>query len=476
MYKNNPTVFKRPFIIVMVAIVALILSACGGEDKAEISGSSNSPTDSNESSNSDTSTSSDSSTENVSFSADSIFADIRVPSTNDLMLPAVPELEGSLIFSRGGSLYHGAFDGEAAQFLVADISAATVDLSPNGEYVAYTSPGVRRLKMLFQDLESTEITELVPISGSFRQIAGHITGWSPDQQWVIVNDTIGPKQTVVSVDGATSYELGDSVYPMWLSDNRVLLVDVDLPLIQAAQNFEPQVVEDFSVYDPSTEELTALDIPTDAVQSPLDYNGIVVALESEGLTLADTPDLFGYTVFDSDDASRYTVQLPQTTQSFTPEHCNVWTIDKLSEDGTVETAYSAEDVLWITDLTLLVDRSILFLQWSAPDCSPDDMEIALMRMMPDGETVQVVNGISRIEEGRNNLNVLPFNQGHRYAISPDGQYVVYPTGNNETMSAKLNLTDINTGETITLLEAASASSANAFMDNDMFRSVFWVAD
>jgi hypothetical protein len=388
----------------------------------------------------------------------------------------LPELDGSLVFTRGTSIYHADFDGQSAEILVSGISAATVDLSPDGDYVAYTSPGIRRLKMLYHNLASNDLIELASVSGTLRQVAGHITGWSPDGQWVIVNDVIGPKYHVISIDGTMTHELGDVVYPMWLEDNRVLLIVVDRTLINAAFSFEPQLVIGASIFDPTTEETTELDLDMEAVAYPLDYNGISVTIQSEGLRLAQTTDAIGYSVVLPNEDVRLSVQIPEANLSFKPEQCNVWTIDKLTDEGDIETVYTASEIMWITDLTVLPDESVLFLEWSSEGCSVDGMRLVLKRWMPTGDVIQVVEGISRIEDGRNNLNLLIFNQGHRYTVSPDGQYVVWPSGDIDHRPAHLNLTAIDTGETLTLLEANSGGSANNFMDNDMFRSVFWVAE
>lgn len=472
---QRESAIRQLWPIILIVVFAMVISACGGDDEPKASGSSSNESNSESSSNQGDSTSSDALV-NSEFDSDSDFASVALPEMNELALPSLPDLSGSLVFTRGRSLYRGAFNGESAEIVVSDISAATVDVSPDGQYVAYTSPGIRRLKMLFQQLDTSEITELSPVSGNFRQVAGHITGWSPDEEWVIVNDVIGPRYFVVSIDGATSVELDNTVYPMWLEDNRVLLIEVDRTLLDAAQSFQPQLVVGASVFDPTTQETAELDLDMEAVAFPLDYNGISVTIQSEGLRLAPSSDVVGYSVVLPDEGSRLSVQLPEANRGFTPEQCNVWTIDKLTEDGTIETVYTADEVMWLTDLTVLSDESVLFLEWSSVDCTPDGMQLALKRLMLDGDVVQVVEGISRIEDGRNNLNLLVFNQAHRYTVSPDGQYVVWPGGDIDNRPAGLNLTDINTGETMTLLQANSGTDANAFMDNDMFRSVFWVEE
>jgi hypothetical protein len=256
----------------------------------------------------------------------------------------------------------------------------------------------------------------------------------------------------------------------------VLLIVVDRTLIDAAFAFEPQLVVGASLFDPATQESTDLELDMAAVAFPLDYNGIAASIQAEGLQLAPIADAVGYSVILPDDGSRLSVQIPEANLSFKPEQCNVWTIDKLTDNGDIETVYTASEIMWITDLTVLPDESVLFLEWSSEGCSVDGMRLALKRLMPSGDVVQVVEGISRIEDGRNNLNLLIFNQGHRFTVSPDGQYVVWPSGDIDHNPAQLNLTDIDTGETLVLLEALSGGGANAFMDNDMFRSVFWVAE
>ena len=62
----------------------------------------------------------------------------------------------------------------------------------------------------------------------------------------------------------------------------------------------------------------------------------------------------------------------------------------------------------------------------------------------------------------------------RYALSPDQRYVVWVGGSADMGETSVNLTDLATGETVTLLaEEHGDLDVYAFNANQLFRRVYW---
>lgn len=449
----------------LIILMSGVLVGCGGEKKATISSAN---------------------TTSRSTAATSIAADVPTPTDDPLLtglseptpdglsLPAIPELTGTVYFTRGNTLYSAQFDGQAATEIISTISAATVEV--NERYLAYTSPGDTRLKMIQTDLQSQTSIELTRITGKLRQVRGHIIGWSPDGEWTVLVDVIGLRWVLVSHDAATVRELGDAVSPFWLNDNSLLLLEIDPPLGQVLigqQLTESQRVVGFQRLDPTTGDSRELNISPAIMAHSSDYLGLVRAVTSAGLELAYPAELSGYLARVGE--QWWAVQLPSDLLRFQPRPCDTWSIASWGVGADPQTVYEASNILWFSDLTPLGDGSVLFLEWAYVDCDiQGTMTVRLLRWLPDGTVVEVAPDVSPIEDGRNNLNLMIYNQSRRFAVSSDESYVLWPSGGLTSGHAELRLTSLQSGTTVAVLAAAPRRDSNAYLDTAMFNAVFWV--
>lgn len=451
-------------ILLLLLVAALV--ACGGEKEAEVT-----------SANIDTArNTSPTSVNNNAASVDSTspLAGLSQPEPDALTLPDVPELTGTVYFTSGTTLYQAQFDGQPATPLVTDISSATVEINPR--YLAYTSPGERRLRMIQTDLETHQSVELTTIGGKLRQVRGHIWGWSPDNEWALVVDVLGQRWVVVNHDATIAYEVGNASTGVWLSDNRLLLMELNPPFSQLGFTTIPdegQQVVGLSILDPVSGETSALNLSPEVMSAAYDYLGLIEALPSVGLSLAPVPDLTGYVA--QVDGAWWAVQLPRDVLAFQPHPCDTWSIASVTEGADPQTVYQATDVVWISDLTPLSDGSVLFLEWAYVACDiQGTMTVRLLQWLPTGEVMEVTPAVSPIEEGRNNLSLMIFTQSRRFAVSPDEQYVLWPAGGLESGVAELRVTELSTGVTATVIAAGLRRDSNAYLDTAMFSAVFWV--
>lgn len=451
--------------LAFILSLIVVLVACGGGQEAEVSSA-------NITASRSTPTTVMSSDTQPS-PADSVLAAFGAPTADDFTLPLVPELAGTLYFTSGTTLYKAAFDGNTATPIITDISAATVET--NERYLAYTSPGERRLRMVQTDLETQTSVELTTISGKLRQVRGHILGWSPNGEWALVVDVIGLRWVLVNRDASTSYELGDGASPFWLADNTLLVVKLDPPLgtvLLGLQIAEAQHVIGFDQLDPVTGERTELNLSPSIMAHQGDYIGLLKGLSAAGLALAYPAELSGYLAQGAE--GWWAVRLPEDVLRFQPRPCDTWVIDHLGAGSDPEIVYEATDVVWLSDLTPLDDGTLLFLEWAFVECDiQGTMTVRLLRLMPSGEVSEVVPSVSPIEDGRNNLNLMVYNQSRRFAVSPDQQYVVWSAGDLESGVAELHLTALNGGGSVTLLAAGPRRNANDYLDTAMFNTVFW---
>jgi hypothetical protein len=470
--------FSKIKLLWLVPILILIIgvSACGGDDDEDTS-LSGASTSAQEVDNSNTSTDTDATTDEGDV--DSVIGSIPEPEPDILVLPEIPEFDGRLLFTSGNNIYLGEFNGQEAQLLVADTTAPAVIPDPDSEGFIHKSSGLRRPRIMWTDFAGGESLELISLTGTFRQLSANVIGWSPDREWLLLQEVNGPPRWhIMSHDGSTNYRFEDSVIPIWLEDNTVLQIEVDFSFGPAGfADFDglPILTTGFSRYIPQTGEIEDLPLSTAEVSSPWDYNLLDLVLRENGLALAHEPytDTLGNTV-EGNDGSRWSVVLPNASRGFAPENCNVWGIERLGADGNNEIVYEVDDTVIVARLQVLDDGSALFTEWQLEDCNINgDLHVALKRITPDGSVTEITSDIAPVVEGRNSLTLLVFLMANRYDVSPDQQYVVWAGGTFDSRTATLNLTHLESGATATLMTTTAADSTT-FLDEKMFRTVYWL--
>jgi hypothetical protein len=467
---------------VCVIILVLLLAACGGgsDDEGGLESANNTSVSSNNA-NTDSvdpnKEEDDASNETLNTS----FSNAPSITTNELVIPEVDELEGTLIFVKGdlnsddllrgtgGTIYLAKFDGSEPQPVMDRVFASTVTLSPNKHYLLFNASEGRRRYVYSLDIESGEVHQLALLRNQF----GFVNSWSPDVEWI----TLTPFQqgvVVAKLDGTESFEL-EAGNVLWTTDGQI--IHFEIANFFQFNNPDPPELVSMQLIDPSIGEATDVEFEFDPSNTSL--GALISNAEAAGFDVAPT---FRVTsnfpaTFVTEDERIFAVQgvTPQDPDSFfnTPPHCGQWQMSYSSAPNT-----NPDIFLDILDTALISDiyhedERIFYERWYFPDCelTEGNLVIALESVIP-GEDRQIIS--EDIYPGVDiNLGFLRGNSGRRYAVSPDQQYVAWISGSLESMKTTLNVTHVPSGDTIPILDWL-APDRNAFLATEAFNAVFWV--
>jgi hypothetical protein len=316
------------------------------------------------------------------------------------------------------------------------------------------------------DLTTREIREIPTTINSRAAQTWGVAGWSPDEQWVIT--FLWPLGIeVLRLDGQAGYQLSDSndTGTIWLDDGSILLIDQDFTEFGGQGDV---VYRGISQMDVTTGQVEEWDVDLDALTQ--DFDATLEALLAEhGLAFAGIQN----------PAADVFVNAPENFFTFTntASICDNWTFTAgpvVPDEPEPELLYEAAQTYKITDFQVLDDGNWLFLQWVLPNCRISALPvISLVRMTPGQEPQTVTDQIfSETDLSRRRLNL---GSTGRFALSTDQQRVLWVGGNAEASTSIINVTDMATGVTQTILvEERGELSPDVFAANQMFRNVFWV--
>ncbi len=434
-------------LLALSLVVVLILSACGGEEE-------------------DAGLTSSSSDNNAAEQSTEDSANVPAALLTDDPWVARDGLSDYLAYVHGTAVYLARFDGEEPVQVTESIYPSTLGVAPDGEHIFYNDTASRR-HVRMANVETLEVTEIARVTSEY----GFLGPWSPNGEWALIFnfptvyaarlDGSGERLRVGAIGGLT----------LWLADNTVLIVEPTTAGLGAVPNtirrFDPATNEDMPLPDGAEQALFDLATNQNTLQDALDLqNAIIDLLGVEPAFLVD---------INADIPPQYSFNGPPPNAQGVPERCGTWEIQRqeFALDAVPETLYSVDDTLFLTNLSVREDGSILFLRWYLEDCDIMQRKAALMFRSVEGD-VQVLS--DAVDPGTStNLSFFFGDTGNRMSLSSDERYVVWIGGNLESGQSRLNLTDLQTGETVVLLEEIrSTSNASTFHIEHAFTAVIWV--
>lgn len=459
-------------------ILAFLLAACGGggDDEGGLQSANNTSV-----SNSDNQTVIDSNDDAPEDTLNTSFSNAPLITTNERAIPEVAELDGTVILVQGdmnadhllrgtgGTIYITQFDGSEPEPIIDRVYAATVTLSPDKRFLVFNASEGRRRYVYSLEIATREVRQLALLSNQF----GFVNGWSPDGEWI----TLTPFQQgviVTRLDGTSSFELGQGA-SLWTTDGQVIFFEID-NFFQFNNPNPPELVG-MQLVDPSTAEAT--DVEFEFTTTDTSLGTLIASAEAAGFDVAPTFHFSAHfpATYLTEDERLFNIQgvTPSNTDGFfgTPPHCGQWQMSYAggSEAG-LNIFLDVQDTAFISDIYREAER-VFYERWYFPDChlAEGNLVVALESVIP-GEDPQVIT--DDIYPGVDiNLGFLRANSGRRYAVSPDQQYVAWISGSLASNNTKLNVTHIDSGDTITILEWQAANS-NSFLATEALNAVFWI--
>lgn len=361
-------------------------------------------------------------------------------------------LGGNLVFVQGESLYiypHGSTDHPT---LITDhFTPNRIIITPDGRALFYNlneTVTTTNGNLVRVDLDTLDEVLVVNVWGTWES-----EDWSPDDQWVVMRSRSFGLHVLHKSGSPVHLKITHSASEThWLTDNTLLLLE---------QQPDPNSGFRYSRaarFDPVTGQTIDLDVDLDALRT--DAALLDRALADLGFDYAQNSGM---------DQARIVGPDPWDTAS----RCHTWQI--VSGSAASETVlYEAESLYRLSQLQALPDGSLLFLRWSLAECKPlDNPVVDLVQLWPDGRSDTAAQNVFAGLGGQS----LRTNDLSRFAVSPDGAYVAWISGNIETGESALHLTDLATGEDSLLLVADVNASltTNEFIEEQLISAVYWMA-
>lgn len=436
----------RFYRLVALLIFALLVSACGDDDESAGLSSSGSSTE--------RPTEQTAEDSNVRTEiADDPWADRE-------------GLNDYLAYVKGTALYLVRFDGTEPVQVTESIHPSTLGVAPDGEHIFYNATeGRRHVRMAH--VETLEVTQIARVTSEY----GFLGPWSPDGEWALIFNF--PTVYAAPLDGSGErLRVGAIGGPsFWLADNTVLITEPTTAGLGAVpdsvRRFDPATNEDVPLPEGAHDMLFNLITNQNTLQDALDLQDAIIELLEVEPAVMINPDV--------DVPPQYNLNGPPPNAQGVPERCGTWEIQhqEVAVGAEPETIYSIDDTLFLTNLSVRGDGSMLFLRWYLEDCDIANRRTALMLRSADGE-VQVLS--NEVDPGTStNLSFFFGDTGNMMALSSGGRYVTWISGGLDAGVSHLNLTDLETGETVILSEETrTASNAGTFHIDHAFTSVLWV--
>jgi hypothetical protein len=475
---------NRAFSFLSLLLVVVLLSACGSEEDNGSDVESSAPrgrdalqelSDSNGNGNASGGEESAGSSTGNSV----VLASLDEPEIGALSLPASDEVGGRLLFTQGDRLYISSFDGQEATLIADRVDPTTLSVSPDGQTIAYLQADGRRDYLMLTDLQTLETTQTVQVRG----LGYGVAGWSPNREWMlaaIFNTSLS--LTTVQPGNEAGIEVADQNpnFPFfWLEDNTLAVVPISDDV--------PQLVR----FDPATGEQEVIDLDLVEVFSQLPQGNTAPpnpllpllfldeALESTGLSIHAQANPYtnaNGALSDMTAGIHYGVQAPRVLNGFNADAqiCDVWSIQRPVEEGSteLEVVFENDSALTLTDLQWVADtQALYFLYWYYEDCQLENLTIELIRLESDGSIIMLTDavypGTSR------SLSIPRVQNGQKYAISPDGQFIAWVGGGLDAGEASLNLLDIESEASVRVMAFQGTAGE---LQNALFENVFWISE
>jgi hypothetical protein len=330
------------------------------------------------------------------------------------------------------SLWGINFDAQEGGLVSDGIDRTSVNVSPHGDLIAYLGPtDVARNTLVVTDMAAEQPAGQIVIGSNSTVVA-----WSAGNEWLghgelPIGEFAAPELYVSPTSGVqqASVLISEAALEMvFLEDNTLVYLERDADLLPAGlYHFDPEN---------ETSEALALDMPAAVNFTLLELED---ELHAQGLDMVPT-SFFGLADYTPEGQTRYHIRLPLEETS-TLAVCEEWQVlESQPAEGSETVIYTAPDTMALTDIKLLPDGSVTFLQWRKAECDFFNEPVAeLVQVWPDGEfrvlTDTVIADLTQV-----NVYVP---RKPRYALSPDGRFVLWVS--TLPAATTLEMLDLQTG-------------------------------
>jgi hypothetical protein len=408
-----------------------------------------------------------------------IIAAVPPPKDRTFILPNIPQLEGRLLIVQGntdnqskrigagGKLHLARFDGQPPELLAERVSEPSVMASPSGQYVAYVGVEGYSWYLFHMDLQTREITPLQKLRNRF----GFVQDWSPDEQWILFRN--GGSATLSSIDGVSQFPLGE-VLALWTTDNQLLVFALeDLTIFENV----PLRVTDSYLLNPAAETEVPVDLGIEEiVLDAFPIERIIDWLQnSEGTAPAKTyaggARVVGFPVLLMPDSAMLTLQSDVPPNS--ANVCNEWTVfrHEIGSNAPAQTLFHDNGTATVSDFIMDTHGHYLFQRWIMSTCraEAENLRGEIIHVTTDGVMDVIVDDVyPGISTG-----LFRASTGQKFALSTDGQYMVYISGSLTTVTSNLKIINLETGSIAPLI-TWTADTPNDFLIWEAFNTVLWI--
>ncbi|MBI5959903.1 MAG: hypothetical protein HY866_14285 [Chloroflexi bacterium] len=379
---------------------------------------------------------------------------VEQSSSTTIMVTSTPEpkfsgLSGRLIYLKGTQFE--SLDLASGQTFTFESSAALSQLILNSNKTHGVFAGQSRF-MVINLLDNTvfETQNLGTNAGNMRV--------SPDGNWIGV--TIGQISARILMISLPALELhtvtgrsGGEYDWSWTTDSRMVWWDY-------AAEAEPMV------YDPASGESTPVGSEEVSLTVPFPLQ-----LSPDGQHIASVRVAYG----------------PQPGQDVNAESCFDSYVELFDSTYTTNSFNTRGEVMWTEDGLVasspqwLNKDQLMFVKVGNGFCGTVDGEevrqLMLLDITASGARPRIlVEHLGNGDDVQDRMQRYGKLYGHLYSPSPDGKYFAWINGSMDEGITEINITEINTGETETImhLEYGDARDAVDFIENYFIRQVIWL--
>lgn len=388
--------------------------------------------------------------------------------------PTDTDFSGRLIYTNNQNLYirhEQTFD---EPVLVAEsVDTQHLFFSPDNHSIIYgVMPTSVNLGPVLHrtDLRTNEQYRLAEFSWSFRGTQWAANSWSPNEEWVTFMGSGYVGIGVAKLDGSVLRQVTQerNNIVVWLTDNRLLIIN------RTVIDNETQVTH-IEVLDPQINKREVFSVAKDISQDINEIKALITRagfepLDPEYLTEENfvnfNPIIIGV---QSEDTLEYSSRPhPENTNRY----CGTWDIYQqptiLAANEVPETTllHQVEDVGAVTDVQVLGDGSLIFIQWTFPKCEfLQTPQGELVHWQTDGTVVVLADDLARTSDRNQILDAANY-RFRRYAIAPDSQAVAWISTSENGRDTELHIMDLVTLERVTVDSVTN--------QDEGFATVYWL--
>lgn len=439
---------QRPILAALVLSAALLLAACGGgSDSGGVT------------------------LQSVESDAPTA-VEAPSPATTQTNPDYLSDLNGRLAFVKGQRMYvypHPTADEPVA--VSEPVDPDRVWLTPDRDTLLYSlagSPSWSRRDVFRLDLRTLDSTPLSNVWSGFWLVRD----WSPDREWAVV-EVRSYGLILARLDGTEVIDIAQSrdAQTHWLPDGRLLVLDDSVYRAGSAPVFTRVALVNLTT-------VTLDSFTIDAEAQFADPDLLVRRLAAHGITLPE-PAPPPQRLVALQGAGRGACRDWQIVRAeMVPAGAR--TFDAYEFEPT-EILHVEHEVYRVDHVTRLADGSLLYLRWMVPDCRLSNPPVTeLVRLIPgDGTapsqtTVIADNVFPGLTLG---LSTNGWDQPPpMYAVAPDERHVAWVSGDLETGTTALTVTDLATGaHTVLFTDQMGAGSLSDFVDERLYNAVYWAS-